>query len=195
MLSWKHYRHAVTDISRNSPNNLPRGAPRALLLGSGRPVLGLRERPYLRRVPEGVQNHFGQIIGKLKEGRAARGPHLLGAAVVNGPGTFPPTPAMKRFADSLVRQKGIKPPPGYKTSISICRNGSLRLVCFSTSRLLSPPFGNSISNIRALAPCGRRSDPRSAEQETQRRPNVRSCRCATATAYRGCCTAPSVAHW
>jgi DNA topoisomerase-3 len=28
---------------------------------------------------------------------------------------------MKRFAESLVRQKGIKPPPGYKTSISICR--------------------------------------------------------------------------
>jgi DNA topoisomerase-3 len=28
---------------------------------------------------------------------------------------------MKRFADSLVRHKGIKPPPGYKTSISICR--------------------------------------------------------------------------
>jgi DNA topoisomerase-3 len=28
---------------------------------------------------------------------------------------------MKRFADSLVRQQGIKPPPGYKTSISICR--------------------------------------------------------------------------
>jgi hypothetical protein len=34
---------------------------------------------------------------------------------------YPPTPAMKRFADSLSRQKGIKPPPGYKTSISICR--------------------------------------------------------------------------
>jgi hypothetical protein len=28
---------------------------------------------------------------------------------------------MKRFADSLSRKKGIKPPPGYKTSISICR--------------------------------------------------------------------------
>jgi DNA topoisomerase-3 len=28
---------------------------------------------------------------------------------------------MRRFADSLVRQKRIKPPPGYKTSISICR--------------------------------------------------------------------------
>src|ERR1700693_5551596 len=62
-----------------------------------------------------------RIIGKLKEGAAAGGPCLLGAAVGNGPGTFPPKPAMKRFADSLARQKGIKPPPGYKTSISICR--------------------------------------------------------------------------
>jgi DNA topoisomerase-3 len=61
-----------------------------------------------------------RIIGKLKEG-AADGPPLLGATVGNGHGTFPPTPAMKRFADSLARQKGIKPPPGCKTSISICR--------------------------------------------------------------------------
>jgi len=56
-----------------------------------------------------------------KEGGGAGGPPLLGAAVGNGHGTFPPTPAMKRFADSLARQKRIKPPPGYKTSISICR--------------------------------------------------------------------------
>jgi DNA topoisomerase-3 len=62
-----------------------------------------------------------RIIGKLKDGAAAGGPPLLGTAVGNGAGTYPPTPAMKRFAESLVRQKGIKPPPGYKTSISICR--------------------------------------------------------------------------
>jgi DNA topoisomerase-3 len=62
-----------------------------------------------------------RIIGKLKEGVAPGGPPLLGAAVGNGHGTFPPTPAMKRFADGLVRQRGIKPPPVYKTSISICR--------------------------------------------------------------------------
>jgi DNA topoisomerase III len=62
-----------------------------------------------------------RIIGKLKEGAAAGGPPLLGALVDNGAGAYPPTPAMKRFAESLVRQKGIKPPPGYKTSISICR--------------------------------------------------------------------------
>jgi len=45
---------------------------------------------------------------------------LLGAAAGNGAGAYPPTPAMKRFADSLIRQKGLRPPPGYKTSISIC---------------------------------------------------------------------------
>ena len=62
-----------------------------------------------------------RIIGKLKEGAAAGAPSLLGAAIGNGAGGRPPTPAMKRFADSLARQKRIKPPPGYKTSISICR--------------------------------------------------------------------------
>jgi DNA topoisomerase-3 len=62
-----------------------------------------------------------RIIGKLKEGAATGGPLLLGAAVGKDAGGYPPTSAMKRFADSLVRQKGIKPPPGYKTSISICR--------------------------------------------------------------------------
>ena len=63
-----------------------------------------------------------RIIGKLKEEAAAGGPPLLGTSVGNGAASaYPPTPAMKRFADSLSRQMGIKPPPGYKTSISICR--------------------------------------------------------------------------
>jgi DNA topoisomerase III len=62
-----------------------------------------------------------RIISKLKEGATAGAPSLLGRAGDNGTATYPPTPAMKRFADSLMRQKGIKPPPGYKTSISICR--------------------------------------------------------------------------
>jgi DNA topoisomerase III len=61
-----------------------------------------------------------RIIGKLKEGTGVS--PLLGASVGNGAAAaYPPTPAMMRFADSLVRQKGIKPPPDYKTSISICR--------------------------------------------------------------------------
>jgi DNA topoisomerase III len=61
-----------------------------------------------------------RIIGKLTEGAATGGPLFLGASVENGAGAYPPTPAMKGFAESLVRQNGIKPPPGYKTSISIC---------------------------------------------------------------------------
>ena len=70
---------------------------------------------------DAVCNVAVRIIGKLKEGAVAGRPPLLGAALADTPGTFPPTPAMKRFADSIVRQNGIRPPPGYKTSISICR--------------------------------------------------------------------------
>src|SRR5471030_2541347 len=50
-----------------------------------------------------------RIIGKLKDGAPTGGAPLFGAAAVgNGAAAYPPTPAMKRFADSLVRQKGIK---------------------------------------------------------------------------------------
>ena len=62
-----------------------------------------------------------RIIGKLKQGAASGGPPLLGAAAGNESGGRPPTPAMKRFAVSIARQKGIKPPPGYTKSGSICR--------------------------------------------------------------------------
>jgi DNA topoisomerase-3 len=61
-----------------------------------------------------------RIIGRLKESATAGGTPLRGDVVGNGAAAYPPTPAMKRFADSLSR-KGIEPPPGYKTSISICR--------------------------------------------------------------------------
>jgi len=80
-------------------------------------VVGKQE---MVRAIDAVCDVAQRIIGKLKDGTAAGGPPLLGAAVGNGPAAYPPTPAMKRFADSLARQKGIKPPHGYKTSISIC---------------------------------------------------------------------------
>ena len=62
-----------------------------------------------------------RIIGKLKEGALGGGPPLLGAVVDGVAGERPPTPAMKRFADSIARQKRIKPSPGYMKSGSICR--------------------------------------------------------------------------
>ena len=62
-----------------------------------------------------------RIIGKLQEGAVAGGAPLLGAAAAGGTGSRSPTPAMKRFADSIARAKGVKPPPGYATSGPICR--------------------------------------------------------------------------
>ena len=63
-----------------------------------------------------------RIIGKLKQGTPGRTSPLLAAASGGGTGGGrPPTPAMKRFADSIARQKRIKPPAGYATSGSICR--------------------------------------------------------------------------
>jgi DNA topoisomerase-3 len=62
-----------------------------------------------------------RIIGKLTRGPAAGGPPLLGPARGGSGGARPPTPAMKRFAAIIARQKRIKLPPGYATSGSICR--------------------------------------------------------------------------
>jgi DNA topoisomerase-3 len=46
---------------------------------------------------------------------------LAGFASDSGGGGRPPTAAMKRYADSIARQKGIKPPAGYTKSGSVCR--------------------------------------------------------------------------
>lgn len=62
-----------------------------------------------------------RIIGKLTQGPSGDGPPLLGAARAGGDAARQPTPAMKRYADVIARQKGIRPPPGYATSVAICR--------------------------------------------------------------------------
>jgi DNA topoisomerase-3 len=61
-----------------------------------------------------------RIIGKLTKGPTAGGP-VFGSASWGSDGALPPTPAMKRFAVALARQKRIKLPPGSATSGSICR--------------------------------------------------------------------------
>jgi DNA topoisomerase-3 len=62
-----------------------------------------------------------RIIGKLVEGPPGGVSPLVGFASDSGGGGRPPTAAMKRFADSIARQKGIKPPAGYTKSGSVCR--------------------------------------------------------------------------
>lgn len=62
-----------------------------------------------------------RIIGKLKDGAPMGGVPLLGDGLGGSGGDRPPTSAMKRFADSIARQKRIKPPTGYGSSGFICR--------------------------------------------------------------------------
>lgn len=62
-----------------------------------------------------------RIIGKLVEGPQGGVSPLPGFASDGAGGRRPPTAAMKRFADSIARQKRIKPPAGYTKSGSVCR--------------------------------------------------------------------------
>ena len=63
-----------------------------------------------------------RIIGKLKTGDHGGGASLRGGGSGGGAGgSRPPTPAMKRYAVTLARQKRVKLPADYATSGAICR--------------------------------------------------------------------------
>jgi DNA topoisomerase-3 len=67
-----------------------------------------------------------RIIGRLAEGAGAGSGTdpsraLLGAAAGMTGQDRPPTPAMRRYVDSLARQKGATPPRGYAKSGRVCR--------------------------------------------------------------------------
>ena len=63
-----------------------------------------------------------RIIGRLGEGAAGGAAAALGDASNGYSGKdCPPTAAMKRFAASIAKRKGIKPPAGYTKSASVCR--------------------------------------------------------------------------
>ena len=63
-----------------------------------------------------------RIIGRLGEGAAGGAAVALGDASGGYSGKDrPPTAAMKRFAASIAKRKGIKPPAGYTKSASVCR--------------------------------------------------------------------------
>ena len=63
-----------------------------------------------------------RIIGRLGEGAAGGAAVALGDASNGYSGKDrPPTAAMKRFAASIAKRRGIKPPVGYTKSASVCR--------------------------------------------------------------------------
>ena len=64
-----------------------------------------------------------RIIVRLRNGSVAGETVALGKALGSGSGggDRPPTVAMKRFAASLAKRKGIKPAAGYTRSATVCR--------------------------------------------------------------------------
>jgi DNA topoisomerase III len=62
-----------------------------------------------------------RIIERLTSASDGIATPLPGVAASQQNGERPPTLAMKRFVDSIARQKGIKPPRGYAKSGSLCR--------------------------------------------------------------------------
>ena len=62
-----------------------------------------------------------RIIGKLNDGAHGVVTPLSGAGQLGGGEERPPTPAMKQYAVTLARQKGVQLPPGYAVKGSICR--------------------------------------------------------------------------
>lgn len=81
-------------------------------------VLGQQE---MAGAIDAVCAQASRIIGRLRDGADAIDPGLLGGAARQSGADRPPTPAMKRFVDSLARQKGLKPPRGYTASGAACR--------------------------------------------------------------------------
>jgi DNA topoisomerase-3 len=63
-----------------------------------------------------------RIIGKLKAGAPDGGAPLLGSGFGGAGDNRAPTPAMKRFAVTISRQKRVSLPVGFSTSGSICRS-------------------------------------------------------------------------
>ena len=61
-----------------------------------------------------------RIIGRLGERGADGEDVILGKADVSG-GDRPPTAKMGKFAASIAKNKGIKPPAGYTKSAALCR--------------------------------------------------------------------------
>ena len=69
---------------------------------------------------DAVCGSAGRIIGRLTE-RAVEGERIGAEVCVGADADRPPTSAMRKFAASIAKRKGIKPPAGYTKSAAVCR--------------------------------------------------------------------------
>ena len=76
------------------------------------------KQPMMGAIDE-VCDSARRIIGRLTE--RSHGEALIAGEAEDGGGDRPPTAAMKKFAASIAKSKGIKPPRGYTRSAVVCR--------------------------------------------------------------------------
>ena len=69
---------------------------------------------------DAVCNSARRIIGRLAA-RSDGGEALVPGEATSGGGDRPPTAAMRKYAASIAKRKGIKPPRGYTKSAAVCR--------------------------------------------------------------------------
>ena len=69
---------------------------------------------------DAVCDSAGRIIGRLTE-RVVKGERIGAEVSAGGDADRPPTSAMRKFAASIAKRKGIKPPAGYTKSAAVCR--------------------------------------------------------------------------
>ena len=102
-----------------------------------------------------------RIIGRL----TARGDDArpLPDEVTHGGGDRPPTAAMKKFAASLAKGKGIKPPRGYTRSAAVCR-----AFLDEHAPQRGPPRDTKPSSVRAGPGVARESGPGGAKSVRRR---------------------------
>ena len=62
-----------------------------------------------------------RIIGRLAARRSDGGEVLVPGEAKSGGGDRPPTAAMRKYAASIAKRKGIRPPRGYTKSAAVCR--------------------------------------------------------------------------
>ena len=108
-----------------------------------------------------------RIIERLTSASEVIATPLPGVVASQRNGERPPTPAMKRFVDSIAKQKGIKPPRGYTKSGSVCRG----FLDQHASKNRDSSASGEIATVRpATAPI--RRDPKMAREPVAVEPAI-----------------------
>ena len=121
---------------------------------------------------DAVCGSAGRIIGRLTE-RAVEGERIGAELCASADADRPPTSAMRKFAASIAKRKGIKPPAGYTKSAAVCR-GFLDEHAPQGDRTPDPSTPTREAKSRTSSngvQARKRSGPKSAKSRRAAKPN------------------------